>query len=170
MDSDGMRLVADFLDPVRRAQATHELAARGAGAVFVVASVLDGTARNQHAVPYRTFGEALRCALVTARFLGPFAIPLEAAVASELANLSPTIRMEAATALGALPSLTEPSAVKLAMMLEDEPDPAMAAAAAILRLKLSEHVAVVEIVARSASAARAVAQAQEWMKKRGSLP
>lgn len=160
-----VRLVADFLDPGRRSLATHELAALGAGAVPVVASVLEGETRNEFGVPYRAFGEALRCVLVTARLLGPLAISLEPAVASELESSDPAIRAEAAAALGALPALSELSVLRLATLLEDQPTPAMEAAVVIVRSNLTKRQSVLDIVDRSPRAARTLAQALAWVER-----
>lgn len=161
------RLVADFLNPARRALATHELAALGADAVPVVASVLDGSARNAFGVPYRAFGEALRCAVVTARHLGPLALSLEPALVSELANADPCIRAEAAAALGALTALSESGIVALATRLDDAPDPAMEAAIAILRLNLAQRQCVLDALGRSARAALTFARATQWWSDHG---
>jgi hypothetical protein len=153
VNSSAARLVADFLDPARRALATHALAALGDDAVPVVASVLDGTARNAFGVSYRTFDEALRCALVTARFLARLAAPLEPALSSELEHPNPGIRAEAAAALGMLPRLSETSIAALAGTLEDDPDPASEAASVLLQSGLSEHTRVLDVTGRSARAA-----------------
>ena len=132
----------------------------------MVASVLEGETRNEFGVPYRAFGEALRCALVTARILGPIASPLEPAIASELASSDPAIRAEAAAALGALPALSELSVLRLATLLEeDEPTPAMEVAVVIVRSNLTKRQSVLEMLDRSPKAARTLARALAWVER-----
>lgn len=165
---EAKRLIRSFMEPSQRGRATHDLAALGDAAVRAVASVLDGTARNEFGVPYHVFGEALRCALITAKSLGSAAAPLELAIAAELANESPIIRCEAAAALGALPSLSHTTIGRLAEMLDDELEPAAEAAVTILRLKLTEHLDVRDAVARSPKAKHTLARMHTFMENRGS--
>jgi hypothetical protein len=107
-------LLDDFLEPARRASATHALAALGEHAVPAVTALLDGTARNRWGVPLRSFAEAVRCALVTARHLGPVAAPLEPLLRAELRSEAPFLREEAASALRALGSISDDTASELA--------------------------------------------------------
>ena len=89
----------DFLNPNLRAKSTHKLATFGAKAIPIIASVLDGTAQNRFGISYRAFDEALRCAIVTARIIGPAALPLKDSIAAEMTNENPCIVDEAKLAL-----------------------------------------------------------------------
>lgn len=72
-----------FQTPAERAKATHALAARGAAALSLLRSILDGTSKNEWGVAHRNIGIVVDCALMTIGFLGPIAKPLEELVRSE---------------------------------------------------------------------------------------
>lgn len=89
----------DFLNPVKRVYASHDLASLGIDAIPVISSVLDGTAQNKFGISYRTFDEVLRCVIVSARIIGPKALLLKDSLIVELKNENSCIVEEARQAL-----------------------------------------------------------------------
>lgn len=142
-----------FLLPGERAEATAELAERGAAALPVLVALFDGSARNSHGVPYRDLGMPLSCGLVVARRLGAIAQPLEPFICAELR----AGHHYAAAALGALGSLSEDSIIALADVLRDNALMAYESALALSLCGATGHPAVMEAVAVSSIAAKTLA-------------
>ncbi len=158
-------LIEQFLEPSRRAEATHRLAALGTPAIPAIASVLDGSARNQFGISLRAVSaEAARCALVSARYLGLVAAPLEPLLRAELSSELASLRTEAAAALAGLESVSEETLVALAELLDSAEDAALEAAVAIVRLGLREHPAVLAAGDASPRARRHLALARERIR------
>ena len=118
-------LIDQFLEPSRRAEATHRLAALGTLAIPAIASVLDGSARNQFGISLRSVSaEVARCALVSARHLGQVAAPLEPLLRAELSSEFAGLRTEAAAALTGLESVSDETLVALSAVLDSPEDAA----------------------------------------------
>jgi hypothetical protein len=164
--TDAARLLIDqFLDPSRRGEATHRLAALGTPAVPVIASVLDGSARNQFGISLRSVSaEVARCALVSARHLGQAAAPLEPLLRAELSSEFAWLRTEAAGALAGLESVSEETLVALAALLDSGEEAAFEGATAIVRLGLCEHPAVAATVDASPRARHNLAAARRRIR------
>ncbi|SNR68548.1 hypothetical protein SAMN05192560_0473 [Methylobacillus rhizosphaerae] len=142
-----------FLLPAQRAEATAELAARGAAALPVLTALFDGSARNSYGMPYRDLGMPLLCGLVAARRLGTIAQPLEPFICAALRAR----HHYAAEALGALGSLSEDSIIALANALQDNALLAYESALALSLCGATGHPAVMEAGAVSSIAAKALA-------------
>lgn len=76
-ESQTNQIFERFLIPSERTKATAELASQKEAALLVLTSLFDGSAKNQHGIPYRELGTPLDCGLVAAGRLGPIAKPLE---------------------------------------------------------------------------------------------
>lgn len=143
--------------------AQQELIDMGAQAAPILASLLNGDAKNSFGVPYRELGLPLRCALETAIRLGQAAKQLEPLLVKELANGDCT----AATALGALGTLGQESVDFLAHALDgsDGNDPehnlAFESAAAILRCGELGNPSIQKRISQSEPAANLMRQVQK---------
>ena len=147
-------------------EAEKELLASGVAAVPVLASILDGTAKNGFGVAYRDLGLPLRCAIEVAGRLGPQAKPLEGLLAQELLRGSPP----AANALGHLRSLEASSVQALAACLDSrDGDLAVESAAALIRCNEADHAAVVHATIQSAWAAKHIALMQRHAQAHAGL-
>lgn len=142
--------------------AERELVAKGAAAVPILISILDGTARNRFGVAYRDLGLPLRGALEVASHLGLLAKPLEKLLVQELSRGS----HPAARALGYLGSLETSSVIALAGCL-DSRDNNLAAesAAALIRCGQADQVEVARATAQSALATKNILMMQRHLKR-----
>lgn len=132
-------------------EAENELLAAGPLALPLLASILDGTARNRFGVAYRSLGLPLRCAVEVAARLGPVAKPLESLLTRELA----AGYMPAAMALGCLGTLDEATILALADCLDSsDGDLAVESAVALVRCGQAEHAEVARATKHSPQAAR----------------
>lgn len=147
--------------------AERDLLVEGAAAVPMLASIMDGTARNSFGVAYRDLGSPLRCAIEVAGRLGPQAKPLEALLVQELSKGS----CPAASALGYLRSLENSSVVALVTCL-DSRDEELAAesAAALIRCGEADHAEVVRAIGQSARAAKNIALMQRHLQREQLAP
>lgn len=143
-----------FLSPADRAQAVSELASQGSQAVPALASLFDGSARNSFGIPYRQLGMPLDCGLLAARSLGALARPLEPFLRNELRAGHPY----AASALGALGTLSDESICALAEALRSDPTTALEAAAALSRCAATSHATVKDAAASSTIAGKALSR------------
>ena len=131
-------------------EAELQLVNGGADSLPALESLLKGEAKNRFGVPYAQLGLPLQCALEVARRLGSVAKPLEPYLLEQLRRGELT----AAGALGSLGTLEQASITQLAVSLEGRSDLAMESAMALLACGESSHPAVLEVTARSNSAAR----------------
>jgi hypothetical protein len=138
-----------FLVPSDRAQATHELAARGALAVPLLQALFSGQATNQNGVAYPQLGMPLDCGLVAASHLGQLARPLEPYLREELIKGHPY----AAQALGSLGTLENESILGLAAALQGNVLLAFEAANALARCHALAHPAVRVLCVRASGLA-----------------
>jgi hypothetical protein len=152
-------LIAMFSDPALRVLATHEIAARGAPALDAIRGVLDGSALNPFGHPYRGQGEVYRCALISARLMGPRAQGLEPLLRDAAGDSTGINAVEAIQALREVEWKDEQTLLVLAEALDREAEVAAEAAAAIERASKHHH----PIVARRLQASP---RARKWMERR----
>jgi hypothetical protein len=135
-----------------------QLLSGGADSLPALESLLTGEAKNRFGVPYVQLGLPLQCALEVAGRLGPVAKPLEPLLREQLRHGHHT----AAMALRSLGSLERDSIFQLAASLEGDLLLATESAMALLASGETEHPAVLEVVARSKSAARMLELARRY--------
>jgi uncharacterized protein YukE len=132
----------EFLDGER------QLVEAGRNSIAKLSAFFTGEAKNEFGVEYRKLGQAMTCALETARRLGPIAKPLESHLRQQLAAGNHT----AAMALGALGTLEEASVKALASAMgvahPQQMDLAAESAVALLRCGKSTHPAFIAAHAR----------------------
>lgn len=118
---------------------------------------LDGTARNAFGVnPYGMASEPFRCALVTARLIGPEARALIPLIADAFRRGLGTSACEALLALTAIAPTDDETAAILAGALARDPELASTAAGEIIRLKLVDHPVIRGTLAGSETARAAL--------------
>ena len=139
--------------------AEQELLEMAGSAVPILESLLNSNAKNAEGVPYRQMGLPLRCALETARRLGPVAKPLEPLLACEVENGN----FVAAMALGSLKILGPESIKSLANKLDGDIELAYECAAALYLCGELDNEIVLQKLRSSESAVRTACKVREFL-------
>ena len=92
--NEAIKFSERFLIAGERAKATCELADAGEGAIPILQSIFDGSAKNKFGVSYNKLGMPLSCALIASGQLGVMATPLLTYI-NEQASLAHPYAIEA---------------------------------------------------------------------------